>query len=160
MAPFVDEAMGLRGLAPVGCPVVAIGVYDCSSLSTQGTLVLLGQQWVEMSVTDLLAYLSQDDQASHSSSGTVTGKAFSYDRYGSVGPLPARLELPWLEPGTMVRTEVGLAQGKAGSVLVTLLLMPEDYDADPAMFERLLQTVMEALEPLAKRGVTEKEHES
>lgn len=151
MTSFALESMALKGVVPAGCPMIAEGVFDATSLSAMGKIVIFAEQSAAEAAFNVAAIEDQIG-APLVSNGSYSGNALTFDRFVVVVPLPEDFGIPTLVPGTLVRTEWAAAEAQSKVYLITLLMLPDDYQASPAKYEKLLTASMDALTPLASEN--------
>ena len=132
LMPFWDEEQGIQGVQPLdGWAEGTRLVQGALPLDTEGTLAELRAQ---TGLTDLPA-----------PTGTLKGKAFTWDLYAFVGPLKdADVDLVHFQLAV-----AGTGDGTSSpTYLVVLLSLPEDYQANPAIYDSVFTHVAYALEPM------------
>ena len=132
LMPFWDDEQGIQGVRPLdGWAEDTMLVQAALPLDTEGALAELRAQ---TGLTDLPA-----------PTGTLKGKAFTWDLYAFVGPLKdADVDLAHFQLAV-----AGTGDGASGPTYVVLLLsLPEDYQASPAIYDSVFTHVVYALEPM------------
>jgi hypothetical protein len=128
MAPFVDEAQGIRGNAPAG--------------GWAERAVLLQQSFTG-TTDDLTALLAEQTDLIHlpKSIGTYKGRALAWQLYRF------DTQLESAGPG-IYRVDMGVAQGETAIYLVTLITVSMAYENQAALYESVFTHAMWALTPL------------
>jgi hypothetical protein len=128
MAPFIDEAQGIRGNAPAG--------------GWAERAVLLQQSFTG-TTDDLTALLAEQTDLIHlpKSIGTYKGRALAWQLYRF------DTQLESAGPG-IYRVDMGVAQGETAIYLVTLITVSMAYENQAALYESVFTHAMWALTPL------------
>jgi len=128
MAPYVDEESGLRGLMPQqGWSEAAEVVLDSAAMDlSEMTAQILNE-------TPDLNELPQRI-------ATYRGRSLTWDLYSS------ECHLSGLDP--LVRVNLALSEGDSLSYFAALVVLPEAYEANPALYETVFRHAVYALEPL------------
>jgi hypothetical protein len=132
LIPFWDEEQSIQGVQPLdGWAEDTMLVQAALPLDAEEALAELRAQ---TGLTDLPA-----------PTGTLKGKAFTWDLYSFVGPLKdADVDLAHFQLAV-----AGTGDGTSGpTYLVVLLSLPEDYQAGPAIYDSVFTHVVYALEPM------------
>jgi hypothetical protein len=128
MEPYVDEQSGLQGLAP------AYGWPEGSGLVQQS----FPGTWDEF-VAELSA--ATDLEVLPTSTASYQGRVLLWDLYS--------FETSIKEVGPEVyRVELGLAEGDGACYMVALIAPPEDYAANPRLYDTVFGHALYALAPL------------
>jgi len=128
MAPFMDEAQGIRGNAPAeGWAERAVLLQQSFTGTADDLTALLAEQ------TDLIRLPR--------SIGTYEGRALTWQRYRF------ETQIPDAGPG-IYRVDMGVAQGETAIYLVTLITESMEYERQAALYESVLTHAMWALTPL------------
>ncbi len=128
MAPYVDEESGIRGLLPqAGWPEAAELVLHSAPMDlSELTAQILNE-------TPDLNELPQRI-------ATYRGRSLTWDLYSS------ECHLSGLDP--LVRVNLALSEGDSLSYFAALVVPPEAYQANPALYETVFRHAVYALEPL------------
>jgi len=128
LIPFWDEQQGIQGVQPLkGWTQEAQLVQDAIPMNRTDAVTLL------LADTDLTAMPE--------STGRYTGKAFTWDLYmfethvqdASVGA---------------VRVDLAVAEDASTTYVVSLVVLPDAYSANPALFDTVFTHALYALEPM------------
>jgi len=143
LAPYTNQEAGFRGVAPAECQQLRPGISDCTSFS-------LVQQVVPGTKADLAASTMQQLglEAFPALAGTYQGSFFSWDRYNVQIELGKLAELPSMDPTTTVRVDWAVAQMESKTAVISLVTIPEDYEAHRAKYEAVMTHVLYALAPV------------
>jgi hypothetical protein len=128
LMPFWDEEMGIHGVMPV------------QDWSDQAELV---QGSVPGTMDDAIATVLEQTSLTDLPQpvGHYDGRAFTWDLWTT------ETQFKELGPQT-VHLDLALAEGDAAAYLVALVVMPEAYRANPALYDTVLAHALYALEPL------------
>ncbi|NIV36587.1 MAG: hypothetical protein GWN58_46285 [Anaerolineae bacterium] len=132
LMPFWDEEQGIQGVQP-------LEGWDEDTRLVQAVLPAGSQE----AVAQLLAETALT--ALPESTGTYTGKAFTWDLY----TFESRLEGA---PVDSVHFDLAMTETESGTVprtyIVMLLSLPDHYQASPELYDSVFTHVVYALEPM------------
>ena len=132
LMPFWDEGQAIQGVHPLdGWSEDTMLVQAALPTDREGALAEL---WAQTGLTALPA-----------STGTLKGRALTWDLYSFVGPLKdADVDTAHYQLA-VAGTEDGTS---APTYIVVLLSLPEDYEAGPEFYDSVFTHVVYALEPM------------
>jgi hypothetical protein len=128
LIPFWDEEQGVQGVRP-------LEGWTKEAQLVQGAIPMAG--------TDAMALLlaGTDLTAMPESTGRYTGKAFTWELYSF------ETHLQDVPVGT-VRVDLAIAEDGSTTYSVALVVLPDAYSANPALFDTVFTHALYALEPM------------
>ncbi len=128
LIPFWDEEKGVQGVRPLeGWTEEAQLLQDAIPMARTDAMTLL------LADTDLTALPE--------TTGRYTGKAFTWDLY------TFETHLQDASVG-IVRADLAVADDGSSTYVVALAVLPDAYDANPALFDAVFTHALYALQPM------------
>jgi hypothetical protein len=128
MEPFVDPEAGIRGIRPVE------GWTDQGEL-VMGSMPGTRDEAIAMALTQIAL------DALLASRGTYKGTALTWDLCTVETQVEGAGTETW-------RIDLALAEGESASYFVVLVVRPDAYDDNPALYDTVFEHAMYALAPL------------
>lgn len=145
MQPFSSEELGFRGTRPFYCNPQGSATFDCSSLSSNNSLVIMNQLAFPGSRQELIALLSEEVgltellvETGTYQNGALTWELYEFDMVNKlIGP-------------TVLHVRLALAEDQAHIYLIALSALPEDYQANRDVYQTVFEHALYAFEPLGQ----------
>jgi hypothetical protein len=128
LMPFWNEEMGIQGVGPLQNWAEQAELVQISFRGTLDDLIPIVQE--QTSITQL-----------PEPSTTYRGKALTWSLWST------ETQLKEAGPGTW-HIELALAEGESAAYLVALVVQPEEYDANPGLYDTVFVHALYALQPL------------
>jgi hypothetical protein len=128
LVPFWNEEMGIQGVEPL------------QNWAEQADLVQIS---VPGDMDDLVAIVQEQTEITElpEPSGTYRGKALTWSLWSTETQLKDAGPETW-------HVELALAEGESEAYLVALVVQPDEYDANPGLYDTVFGHALYALEPL------------
>ena len=147
MMPFVNDELGVRGIAPMGWDQVEGGRFVRGGAERIEDHMELHQKAVPLTLDELNTLLLEQISLEElpKSVGTYEGAALSWDlltldtRIDGTGEFTFRLKL-------------AVAGGESESYFVAVLALPETYDANAPMLDAIFTHALDAFTPVDESG--------
>jgi len=128
LVPFWNQEMGIQGVEPL------------QNWSEQAELVQIS---VPGSLDDVVAIVLEQTSITQlpEPSSTYKGKAFTWSLWST------ETQIKGAGPGTL-HVDLALTEGESAAYLVSLVVRPDAYDANPALYDTVFTHALYALQPL------------
>jgi hypothetical protein len=128
LVPFWNEEMGIQGVEPLQNWAEQADLVQISVPGDMDDLVAIVQEQTE--ITELPA-----------PSSTYRGKALTWSLWST------ETRVKDAGPGNW-HVELALAEGESAAYLVALVVQPDEYDANPGLYDTVFSHALYALQPL------------
>jgi hypothetical protein len=128
LVPFWNEEMGIQGVEPL------------QNWAEQADLVQIS---VPGDMDDLVAIVQEQTEITElpEPSGTYRGKALTWSLWSTETQLKDAGPETW-------HVELALAEGESAAYLVAPVVQPDEYDANPGLYDTVFGHALYALQPL------------
>jgi len=143
MQPYTNEELGIRGVRPFYCNPMSLDTYDCSSLNSNNSLVIMNQIAYPGTRQDLFNLLLEQNEISDFppplgtyQGGSLTWELYEFDIANKIiGP-------------TIFHSRLALAEDQSRIYLVALAALPHDYQLNLALYQSAFEHSLYAFEPI------------